>query len=122
MIVNLTQHLASAEQRAAGVVDVAGVIPLLNFGALPSALEIQGRALALASIAVLALEGQPGYRAAMVGGAPYLMAPLQRTLIAAGIEPLYAFSRRESIEVTGAYGAVTKTAVFRHAGFVGAAV
>ena len=37
MIVNLTQHPASADQRAAGVIDVAGVIPLLTFDALPSA-------------------------------------------------------------------------------------
>jgi len=38
-----------------------------------------------------------------------------------GIEPVYAFSVRESIEQTQPDGSVRKVNVFRHAGFVDAA-
>lgn len=37
---------------------------------------------------------------------------------AAIAEPVYAFSRRESVERTGENGQVLKTAVFRHIGFI----
>lgn len=59
-----------------------------------------------------------GCPAAMVGGAPYFMAPLERLLLAGGIKPLYAFSRRESVEQTQPDGSVRKVAVFRHVGWV----
>jgi hypothetical protein len=55
----------------------------------------------------------------MIGGAPYLMAPLEVALRAHGITPLYAFSVRESVEQTQPDGSVRKIAVFRHGGFVG---
>jgi len=56
----------------------------------------------------------------MIGGAPWMMGPLVRALHAAGVvQCLAAFSRRESVERTDpATGAVTKTAVFCHMGFV----
>ena len=57
-------------------------------------------------------------RVAMIGGAPFLMGPLERALISRGIFPAYAFSRREVVEKATADGEVTKTAVFRHEGFV----
>ena len=75
------------------------------------------------------LAGMPAYRAticksfhirAMIGGAPYLMAELEKELWRLGIEPVYAFSRRESVESTDAEGNVTKTAIFKHIGFVSA--
>lgn len=56
--------------------------------------------------------------AAMIGGAPYLMGPLEAALKDRGIAPLYAFSERRSIEVKNEAGEVTKTAVFVHLGFV----
>lgn len=116
MILNLTQHPATAEQAAAGVVepaDKAGIQELLTFEELPDRTEVILRAAELAVIAA-----SSGYRAAMIGGAPFLMPPLEAALKAAGVKPLYAFSRRESVEQTAPDGSVRKTNVFRHAGWV----
>ena len=56
---------------------------------------------------------------AMVGGAPYLMAELEKALWARGIEPVYSFSERKSVEAEKD-GVVTKVNVFEHVGFVSA--
>jgi hypothetical protein len=116
IILNLTQHVGTPDQ---GVVepsqDVKGaIVALLTFDTLPSGANIKDRAAALAAIAA-----EFGADAAMIGGAPYLMAPLEEALKAAGIRPLYAFSLRESVEVTQPDGSVRKVATFRHQGFVG---
>ncbi|HAZ61050.1 MAG TPA: hypothetical protein DCY89_05695 [Gammaproteobacteria bacterium] len=118
-MVNLTQHPATPEQLAAGVVDLGGpdlleLKELLTFDSLPSAKEVQARAWAISDIAADA-----GATEAMIGGAPYLMAPLERILQSRGIAVFYAFSVRETEEQTLPDGSVRKTAVFRHAGFVG---
>ncbi|MHB0929605.1 MAG: hypothetical protein ACYC3W_12015, partial [Candidatus Nanopelagicales bacterium] len=55
---------------------------------------------------------------AMIGGAPFLMAPLEKALLSIGINPVFAFSERKSVEAHGADGTVTKTQVFKHVGFV----
>ena len=115
-ILNLTQHAASAEQVSAGVVepdDKAAVQVALTFSSLPTREEIVARAKTLAEIATAA-----GAPAAMVGGAPYLMGPLEEALRVEGVTPLYAFSRRESVEMTLPDGSVKKTMVFRHLGFI----
>lgn len=119
-ILNLTQHAATPEQSAAGVVepdDKAAVADLLNFATLPSAEHLRSRAEALASLAA-----RSGAGVAMIGGAPFFMAPLERALMDRGVKPVYAFSMRESVEVTAADGSVTKRSVFRHEGFVEACV
>jgi hypothetical protein len=128
MILNLTQHPATPEQRAEGVHDLAGVElaalkEALTFGAIPTAGEIRDRAQMLAQIAAgdsrAVASVRPGqYRAAMIGGAGYLMPALEAALRGYGIEPLHAFARREVVETVGPDGAVTKVAVFRHAGWV----
>ena len=121
----------------------------LTFDSMPSRLEIQQHAQFIAGCvvdqameivknseftedhhkALQQLAGMPAYRAticksfhirAMIGGAPYLMAELEKELWRLGIEPVYAFSRRESVESTDAEGNVTKTAIFKHIGFVSA--
>lgn len=117
-VINLTQHAATAEQRAVGVSDAYGenleaIKEALTFEELPSSEEINARAKRLARIAKAG-----GYRRAMIGGAPYLMRPLEDSLRREGIMPMYAFTKRESVEKVGADGSVTKTAVFKHAGFV----
>jgi hypothetical protein len=136
-ILNLTQHTATPEQIAAGV--VAGEISdaqqtevraLLTFDTLPTPVEVRRRAERLAQIAASAFTivdygGDSGlcanesFKFAMIGGAPYLMAPLEVALRAHGITPVYAFSVRESVDQTQPDGSVRKIAVFRHAGFVG---
>ncbi|MHC1589130.1 MAG: hypothetical protein ACXQS1_04875 [Methermicoccaceae archaeon] len=117
MIINLTQHSPTPEQVAQGVVDLEGeareqLIKLLTFNELPTPDEVRERAEKIAALAARYS------RVAMVGGAPYLMPPLERALRERGIKPLYAFSRREVREEKLDDGTVKKVAVFRHLGFV----
>lgn len=127
MILNLTQHPGTPEQ---GVTDLTGeelasLKMALNFDILPDAQEIADRAEYIAELACMnGLGGEdddPIPSAAMIGGAPYLMATLERALRNVGIEPLYAFSVRESTEQVQPDGTVRKVNIFRHAGFVPAA-
>lgn len=118
MILNLTQHAASEEQIEAGVVEPASELKdqirkLLTFEELPEISEIFWRADQLADIA----DGT-GSGAAMIGGAPFLMASLERALWMRNIQPRYAFSRRESVEEKQDDGSVRKVAIFRHLGFI----
>lgn len=120
-ILNLTQHAASAEQRQAGVVDPSPrdaeiIRSASTFDTLPTTNEVREQAEELSAIANSALAENPS--AVMIGGAPFLMAPLERALVEIGLTPVYAFSRRESVEETLADGSVAKRAVFRHLGFV----
>ena len=121
----------------------------LTFDSLPSRLTIQQHAQFIAGYvadqameivkngdfeekhhkALQQLVGMPAYRdticksfhiKAMIGGAPYLMAELEKELWHLGIEPVYAFTKRESVESVDENGNVSKTAVFKHAGFVSA--
>ena len=128
MIVNLTQHQATPEQIAQGVVDLPGevrqaLVAALTFEELPTWAEIEAAADVVAELAcqngIGGDEGDsPMPKAAMIGGAPFLMAPLEAALRVRGIKPVYAFSRRESVETTKPDGNVVKTNVFRHVGFV----
>lgn len=54
----------------------------------------------------------------MIGGAPYLMSALESTLKEKGVQPLYAFSERVSVEKTTETGEVIKTSTFQHKGWV----
>jgi len=117
-ILNLTQHSPSAEQVEAGVFEPPQAMKeevknLLTFTDLPTAGEIGERASHLAALAA-----EQGARAAMIGGAPYLMGPLETALKARGITPLFAFTVRESREEVLPDGSTRKVAVFRHLGFV----
>ena len=137
-IMNLTQHTPTSEQLAAGVTcgdinDLSQpreIASLLTFDTLPTPVEVRHRAERLAEIAsktttLVDYGGETGlcvnerFQFAMIGGAPYLMAPLEVALRAHGITPVYAFSVRESVDQTQPDGSVRKVTVFRHAGFVG---
>jgi hypothetical protein len=116
MILNLTQHAASQAQLNNGViepVDKDQVQKLITFDTIPTCSEMRFRAKALAQIAK-----ESGASAAMIGGAPYFMSTLESALMNVHIEPVYAFSVRESQEVTQPDGSVQKVSVFKHAGFV----
>jgi hypothetical protein len=127
MIINLTQHEARPEQIAAGVYDLEGehlarLRELLTFEDLPAPREIAARAKAITDLAT-ASAGYPVPALAMIGGAPFLMGALECALRLRGIEPRYAFSKRESVEeivrdAEHPFGIVRKTQVFRHLGFV----
>lgn len=126
MILNLTQHAATAEQMAAGVVDMSPVdremlTCVLTFVDIPTAQETWTKAMGLLTMAMRefnALGVPEGERTALIGGALWLMEPLAIALRDCDIKPVYAFSKRESAEKTAADGSVVKTNVFRHVGFV----
>jgi hypothetical protein len=123
MIINLTQHFATQEQKEAGVIDLpesirTKVVELLNFEELPSCKEISRRAIKIADIAEEYVKERgiknPEF---MVGGAPFLMEPLVDELRCIG-KPLFAFSKRVVIEEPQPDGSVVKKSVFKHQGFV----
>ena len=116
MIINLTQHEATPEQVREGVVETRNkeeVRKLLTFEELPTTEEIFRRARRLAEIALY-----EGAEAAMIGGAPYLMGPLEQELRGVGVIPVYSFTERRVVEESQPDGTVRKVAVFRHQGFV----
>lgn len=116
-ILNLTQHQSTPEQQAEGVFDMEGedlarLKQLLTFEQLPDRWEIGIRAESL-----IALARKYTRQRVMLGGAPYLMGPLEKALEARGLEYCYAFSMRESVEKI-VDGKAVKTSVFRHRGFI----
>jgi len=120
-ILNLTQHAATPEQVAVGVMDLSAsdrdlLAAALTFDDIPDYFLMNTRA---RSIALMAAGHSSGARSAMIGGAPYFMRPLERALWEMNIRPLYAFSIRESVERIRADGSIEKVNVFRHVGFVG---
>ena len=136
MILNLTQHPSTDEQKAAGTLDlaeseVAGLQRLLTFDELPACQQIEERAAAIADLAREYLcriaerpdnsdrsEADINATRCMIGGAPFLMAALTHALRSRGLVPVCAFSRRESVDEGQVGGSVTKRSVFRHLGFV----
>ena len=128
MIINLTQHTATAEQMKSGVTDLTGdaaaiVRHLLTFDDIPTGADMDYRATKIAVIAGerLAAEDRDTddtERLAMIGGAPFFMTSLERALRWADIRPVYAFSVRDSVEQPDGNGGVRKINTFRHAGFV----
>ena len=118
MILNLTQHNATAEQVKAGVVEPQEkevIKRLLTFDELPTKQEIRTRAKKLASYAKWFFDSKRGK--ALIGGAPFLMSELEFWLRKNKIEPVYAFSKRVSVEKE-INGEIIKTNVFKHIGFV----
>ena len=123
MILNLTQHAATPEQTAQGVVDLpnelrAELSRLLTVDDLPTQGEIADRCEAIAGL-IHQTDADEAPASVMIGGAPWMMGPLVAALRDAGVvQCLAAFSKRESVEVAQADGTVRKTAVFRHVGFL----
>lgn len=118
-IFNLTQHEATPDQTADGVVEPdAGtkerIKRLLTFQFLPSRSDLEARAALLRFL----VQEHPECEAAMIGGAPYFMGTLERALKSANIKPLYSFSLRESVDEVQEDGSTVKRSVFRHAGWV----
>jgi hypothetical protein len=129
MILNLTQHVSTDEQKAQLVVEPrmckAKIQKLLTFEEIPTREEIEARAKELARIAASEASFYAGdtdneiwITRVMIGGAPYLMGALEKALRECGFTPVYAFSKRESIDQPQPDGSVRKIAVFRHLGFV----
>jgi hypothetical protein len=143
-ILNLTQHISTPEQLEAGVVEPIAkdvIQHYLTFEELPTQEVINLHVSRLVSICerwksrkIELLQHATQQSDAipytlmevheimrpdvMIGGAPFLMEPLATALKQSGFNPVYAFSRRESIE-TVINGEVIKTSKFIHQGFVG---
>ena len=145
MILNLTQHIASEDQRVEFVVDLADearatLIEALTFSDLPTGSEISSRCDVIYNLVLeeiqkldsrLSLDEKDSQRnyiidekavkdmqfSFMIGGAPYLMGPLAEELANIGT-PIYAYSKRVSAETTKPDGSVVKTNVFKHLGFI----
>ena len=120
-ILNLTQHASTPEQGCYDLQrqDLADLKRLLTFQSLPTRQEILYRAAVIADLADATIGDTPTMsRAAMIGGAPFLMGPLEAALKERGITPLYAFSVRESVDEVLPDGSVRKVAVFCHKGFI----
>jgi hypothetical protein len=128
MIINLTQHPATQEQKEAGVCDVAPerqkrLHQLLTFEEIPSFYELHNRAGQLFHIFEdetlnANWDEQKSWPRVMIGGAPYFMSHLEDCFISEGITVLYAFSQRKSVEEQQADGSIIKRTVFVHEGFV----
>ncbi len=115
-MLNLTQHQGTPAQIAQGLVDLEGcqlatLKKLLTF----SAEDIHSRVLPLraaqlAQLASVSLRDTEDTQV-MIGGLPALMASLEKALREAGLEPVYSFSDRVSVEdpLTG-----IKTSQFIH--------
>ena len=119
-VINMTQHNPTPEQAEAGVYNPAEwerVKELLTFDELPSREEVFVRARQLTEIALAECE-RTGAVEVMIGGAPFFMPALNHALLSKGFIPVFAFSRRVSVEKTNPDGTVTKTQVFKHEGFV----
>lgn len=122
-ILNLTQHRATPEQVAAGVQEPAEyhknqIQELSTFDSIPTREMLIDRADQISEI----VRWKYSVNAAMIGGAPFFMPHLAKSLTSKGITPLYAFSRRESVEEEQPDGSIKKLSVFRHIGFVGGSI
>lgn len=126
-ILNLTQHKATNDQLAAGVIDLpednrTKLQELLSFDELPSVRQLRDRASSVTELAYDALynkeDGDLITDEVMIGGAPFFMGYLETFLRRKGLKPVYAFSRRVTEEQQQADGTVKKIAVFKHEGFV----
>ena len=123
-IINLTLHMATEDQRQAGVQDLdvdlrPALHEVLDFKVLPDVEELESRAKRVIGLLADQLKGVSALRGAMVmiGGMPAFMPPLQEALLSRGVIVGYAFSTRDCVEEPQSDGSVKKTYVFRHKGF-----
>ena len=121
VIWNATQHTATADQIEQGVVDLppklrAQLAEFLTFEKLPTNDDLLLRGVLVTEV-LLRAGAKPGSRV-LIGGAPFFMESLCTALRSVGYVPVFAFSRRESVEKVMSDGSVQKVAVFRHLGFV----
>ena len=116
-IMNLTQHIPTPEQKQSGVVNIPErhkeIKTLLTFEEIPNKNEMEDRAIRLTKIVA-----EEGYQKALIGGAPYFMSILEKTLKEHGIQPVYSFSKRIVEEQQDENGNVVKKVVFKHIGFI----
>jgi hypothetical protein len=123
MIINLTQHEPTPEQAAQGVVnlpeeDRKEILALLTFDEIPDAWDLHYHANKIGGIASKHFDSISfhGRKMAMIGGAPFFMSHLEKSLTDHNIKPIYAFAKRVSVE-ENINGEIRKVSIFKHVGF-----
>jgi len=115
-ILNLTQHMTTPEQAAQGVYepcDKVFVQKILTFSGITDRASVRARALILADIAL-----EHGCEYVMIGGAPYLMGPLERSMEEVSVNVLFSFSERVTKETIAEDGSTMNVSQYRHIGFI----
>lgn len=131
MILNLTQHLATKDQLANGVVDLdqnrrEKLQELLTISGIPSNRDLHDRAEKIIRLAWdFVYNTRPesehhGILEVMIGGAQCLMPYLIDHCYRSDIIPFFSFTERVSEEVQKEDGTVQKISKFKHLGFVDA--
>lgn len=93
------------------------LIKLLTFEELPTSEIIHERASQICElVASTFADVEP--KVLLLAGAPFLMSTLEIFAALRGWKPVYAFSKRESVEELQPDGSIKKISVFKHAGFV----
>lgn len=127
MILNLTQHTSTQDQKDAGIIDLKGqqlskLKDLLTFDTIPNKQEMMDRAHDIALLSdfngIGLDDDDPFFLDVMIGGAPFFMGYLEAALKAAHKKPCYAFSKRVVEEFKGDKETVEKKVIFKHVGFV----
>lgn len=118
--INLTQHDLTQDQIEAGAYeptpeDKAKIKKLLTFDEPPTYVDLFNRA---HEISKIVREGGYNAKCALIGGAPYFMCHLENSLLGNDIVPVYAFSKRVSVEEQQPDGSVVKKNVFKHEAFI----
>jgi hypothetical protein len=121
-ILNFTQHQATPEQIAAGVVepesaDKEKIQRAITFECPPSSSDLRLRATVCALLA-RDLMAKYDCDAVLIGGAPFFMSHLESALRSFRVRLCYAFSSRVAEEQMQPDGSVKKVNVFRHLGFI----
>lgn len=114
MIINCTNHIATKEQLELGVVEPyekEEIQKLLTFDSLDSVFSANERAKEIVEIIK-----RSGYNHALIGGIPFFMSILENEFYRNGIIPVYAFSKRISIEKMDESGLVLKKSIFVNEG------
>lgn len=121
VLINLTQHKLTPEQKEGfnEIVDSFDFTEDLTFNTIPSSKDVFLRAKQIAGCAAEIAEQYPEcIPVALIGGAPYLMGKLEDALRVWDIIPVYAFSKRTSVETVQPDGSVVKTTIFKHEGYI----
>ena len=118
-IYNLTQHVGTNDQRKSGLVEPnpetkKTIQQILTFNNIKETNieKMRKRAVTLATICLL-----KGYKKALIGGAPFFMPVLAEILFEKGIHPVFAFSKRKSVEEKKD-GKVIKKSIFQFEGWI----
>lgn len=121
-MLNITQHVATPVQVSQGVVEPSPEFKteLQKLITFDRTVIEQPEIIGVRSQAVVQLikTHYPDTQRVMVGGALFMMPSLVNELKEAGIEPLFAYSDRVSVDVQNPDGTVSKTVKFEHLGFV----